>query len=120
MAAGNFDFVCEQGATFKHTITYKDSNDTAINLAGYSIRMDVRYAKTKNADAVIQLSASNSRATVLNASEGKIQLLISSVDTTSLQPGEYFYDLEIENSTTPPVVERILEGLFTVDGEVTG
>lgn len=120
MAAGNFDFVCEQGTTFKHTITYKDSNDTAINLAGYSIRMDVRYAKTKNADAVIQLNASNSRATVLDASAGKIQLLISSVDTTSLQPGEYFYDLEIENSTTPPVVERILEGLFTVDGEVTG
>ena len=120
MAAGNFDFICEQGATFKHTITYTDSSDTAIDLTGYSVRMDVRFAKSKNADAVIQLTAANSRATVLNATQGKIQLLINATDTAALTPGEYFYDLEIENSTTPPVVERVLEGLFTVDGEVTG
>lgn len=120
MSAGNYDFECEQGATFKHTITYTDSSDTAINLAGYSARMDVRYARSKSSDVLIQLNSSNSRCTILDAENGKIRLLIASTDTDDLSPGEYWYDLEIENSTTPPVVERILEGKFIVDPEVTG
>ena len=120
MSAGDLDFVCEQGATFKREITLTDENDTAINLSSFTVRMDVRFAKSKNADALIQLNASNSRSTVSNATQGKIQLLISAADTTSLTPGEYFYDLEIQSSQTPPQVERVLAGRFVVDGEVTG
>lgn len=120
MSAGNYDFECEQGATFKHTITYKDSNDAAIDLTGYSARMDVRYARSKNSDAVIQLNASNSRCVISDSINGKIKLIIASNDTDDLTPGEYWYDLEILSSATPPVVERVLEGKFIVDPEVTG
>ena len=121
MPAADFDFICEQGSTFKRDlILTNEADDSAVNLAGYSVRMDVRLAKTKNSDLLIQLNSSNSRAVVSDASAGKITLNITSTDTTSLTPGEYFFDLEIANSSSPPVVDRILEGTFTVNGEVTG
>jgi len=43
MALGNrFDITINQGATFELTITWKDSAGTAINLTGYTARMQVR------------------------------------------------------------------------------
>ena len=45
MSAGFFHFIIEQGATFKHTLTLKDSSDTVINLTGYSAEMDLKKTK---------------------------------------------------------------------------
>jgi len=37
MAAGRYDFVIEQGATFSKQITWKDSTGTPINLSSYTM-----------------------------------------------------------------------------------
>ena len=42
MSAGFYHFIIEQGATFKHTLTLRDSADAVINLTGYSAEMDLR------------------------------------------------------------------------------
>jgi hypothetical protein len=119
MAAGSHDFECEQGSTFKQTITYADSTNTAINLTDHKARMQVRYARSGEADLVVQLNETNGRATITNATAGEITLLIDSTTTTTFVAGNYHYDLEIYTADNPPTVERILEGRFLVDPEVT-
>ena len=42
MSAGKYNFEIEAGATFTRTITYKDSTDTAIDLTGATVRMQIR------------------------------------------------------------------------------
>ena len=42
MAAGIYDIIIEQGATFTLSATWKDSAGAAINLTSYSARMQVR------------------------------------------------------------------------------
>lgn len=124
MAFGEHDFQCDQGATFSRNVSYKtlnaDNTTTAINLQGYAARMDVRFALTKEADVVIQLTNSNGRAIISDAFNGVITLNINSADTASLIPATYFYDLEVFNNDTTPTVIRVLQGKFEVTPEVTG
>ena len=120
MPAANYDFECEQGATFKEVIKYEDVDGAAINLVGSTVRMDVRYGRNKTSDLLVSMTTDNGKANLLNAEHGQIQLLISATETASFQQGKYYYDIEVQNSATPPVVDRLLEGAFTVDAEVTG
>jgi hypothetical protein len=119
MGAGSHDFECEQGSTFRHVINYADANDVAINLANYKARMQVRYARSGEADLVVQLNETNGRAVVTDAAAGEITLIIDSAATAALVGGNYYYDLEIYSADNPPAVERLLEGRFLVDPEVT-
>ena len=43
MAAGNYSFTIEQGATTDFEITYKDSSNNPVDLAGYTARMQSQY-----------------------------------------------------------------------------
>jgi hypothetical protein len=123
MSAGTANLLCEQGATFERTLTWKDANGTAIDITNYEARMDVRFAATKEADLVISLTFANSRISrVAPNANGKFKLLISATDTTALTPSTYFYDLEVYSSdgSSPQIVQRLLKGKFTVEAEVTG
>ena len=42
MAAGKYNFTIEQGTTVKLELAYKDSSGSAIDLTGYSGRMQIR------------------------------------------------------------------------------
>jgi hypothetical protein len=125
MAYGEHDFDCDQGSTFNTSVQYKqtDANGALIpvHLAGYSARMDVRYALTKEADSVVSLTSVNGGATVNGTgSAGQVDLLISATDTAALTPGTYFYDLEIfTGSGNGGFVDRLIQGKFTVSAEVT-
>ena len=46
MAAGNYDILIEQGATFEITLTLKDTNATPINLDGLTFRGKIKKAFT--------------------------------------------------------------------------
>ena len=41
MAAGTYNFILEQGATFTRTLTVKENN-SAMNLTGYSVASKMR------------------------------------------------------------------------------
>ena len=119
MPAGSHDFECEQGSTFKEVITYADNAGNAINLANHKARMHGRFARSGEADLVTTLNITNSRATVTDAAAGQITLTIDSATTAAFTAGNYYYDLEIYDTNNPPEVERLLEGRFLVDPEVT-
>lgn len=113
MAAGLYKIVCEQGATFNLPLQWIDATGAPVDMTGYSAQMDVRASKT-SAEVLVELSTANGRISLDSA--GNITLSISATDTATLIPGQYVYDLELTNGSS---VERLIEGAFVVDGEVT-
>ena len=115
MSAGRYNFEIEEGATFTRTITYTDNEDTAIDLAGSTVRMQIRdnYAA---ADAVISLSTPNTGITLSNET-GKFTITMTATQTESLGIKQGVYDIEVEYSNG--TVERILEGRVKISRQVT-
>lgn len=110
MAAGKYNFTLEQGSTFSREITVQE-NGSAMNLTGYSSRMQMR---STHDSSTVGLSFT---ATVSSAAEGKVQLSATATQTAAIEEGIYVYDLEIESGSG--TVTRLMEGKVTVTPEVT-
>lgn len=113
MNPGQYNFLCPKGTTFSKSVVYK-VNKFAVNLTGYSARMQVRETLT-SPSTLVSLSTGGSGMTV-NAA-GTITMTINAATTAGLPIGTHVYDLEIESAGG--VVTRLLEGKFKVTGEVT-
>jgi hypothetical protein len=114
MAATTYDLLIEQGATYSQSITYKD-NGVAVNLTGYTARMQVR-ATLEAASALIELTTANRRI-ALGGTAGTITLTISATDTAALTSGRGVYDLELVSGSG--IVTRLLQGVCTISRNVT-
>jgi hypothetical protein len=107
--------VIEQGATYRHTLYWKDAAGLAIDLFACTAKMQIRV--TADSSAVIcELSTVNGRL-ILTATEGKIELVIPSSVTKAIKPITAVYDLEV--SFTNGDVIRLIEGSVVVKAEVT-
>jgi hypothetical protein len=115
MAAGNYDLVIEQGATFYQEIIWKDSSETPIDLTGYTARMQVRKT-VKSSDTILSLTTENGRIT-LGDDAGTITLEVDAEDTADLTEFCGVYDLELEAGDG--TVTRLLQGQIEVSREVT-
>tara|TARA_R110000824_G_scaffold89734_2_gene219755 strand:- start:132 stop:575 length:444 start_codon:yes stop_codon:yes gene_type:complete len=146
MPAGEYDIFAEQGTSFTLGITYKDANNTVIDLDGYTGSMQVRRSVSDN-QALLFLTGNTYSASVtgggitqefttggltgvqgtggiqLNTSatggtgtDGGIYVSIDAVTMANLPTGKHRYDIELQSGTT---VDRLLKGVFEVDGEVT-
>ena len=113
MIAGNYNFICEQGATFNRNILW-ESNSVPTNLTGYTARMQVR-SDYSSSTIIKQLTTENG-GIILGGAAGTIDLLIPASETTLLTAGIYIYDLELVFNST---VYRLIQGKFTVNPEVT-
>ena len=111
MAAGKHNFTLEQGSTFDREITVQE-NSQALNLTGYSARMQMRSTHDSSSIALTFTAAIANPST-----NGKINLGATATATAAVEEGIYVYDLEIESSAG--TVTRILEGTITVTPEVT-
>jgi hypothetical protein len=114
MAATTYDILIEQGATYSQVITYKD-NGVAVNLTGYTARMQVR-ATLESASTLVELTTANSRI-ALGGTAGTITLTISATDTAALTSGRGVYDLELVSGSG--IVTRLLQGVATISRNVT-
>ena len=114
MLAGKYNITCEQGATFDLQLTWKGSDGSLVNVTGYTARMQVKKSRTDTTN-VVSLTTENSRI-VLGGAAGTIDLTIDATTTAALDVGQFVYDLELINGST---VYRVIEGAFTVSGEVT-
>ena len=131
MSAGRYSFVIEQGATANFEIQYKDSNNTPIDLTGYSGRLQIRSTYAQNSgELYLTLSSSlNPDGTRLNFSgsngstpltSGSIGIYIASCTSSALTFDEALYDLEIySGSGDCPYTVRLLEGKVKLSKEVT-
>lgn len=116
MALGNrYDLEIKQGATLSLTATWKDSTGTAVNLTGYTARMQVR--STYDATSTI-LSLTSGSGITLGGSAGTIAITASATTTAALTaPWSGVWDLELVSGGGE--VTRLLEGAATVSPEVT-
>ena len=105
----------QQGATLSLVATWNDSTGAAVNLTGYTARLQVRtsYAATSTI-----LSLTSSSGITLGGAAGTITITVSATDTAALTaPWIGVYDLELVSGSG--VVTRLLEGTATVSPEVT-
>jgi hypothetical protein len=112
--AGRYNMNVDQGATFERVITWNDSAGNPVNLGGYTARMQVRQ---RFVSPTTVLSLTTGSGITLGGALGTITLLASASTTAQIATGEYLYDLELVSGGG--VVTRLLQGLFTVNAEVT-
>ena len=110
MAAGTYNFILEQGATFTRTLTVQENN-SAMNLTGYSVASKMR--STHDSSTVVGTFT----CTISNASGCIITVAMTSSVTAAIEEGIYVYDLEITSGAG--IVTRLLQGEVTVNPEVT-
>lgn len=115
MAAGIWNILAEEGATFSRTITWRDSNEALVNLSGFTARMQVRPTIDDDQTAVLALTTENGRI-LLGGTSGTVTLTVTSGDM-NIAEGQYVYDLEMVSGTS--TVTRLVQGTFVVNGEVT-
>jgi hypothetical protein len=113
---GVLDFNCYQGANFDYTLTWQVGG-SAVNLTGYSARMQVR--NSYDAGTAI-VSLTNGTGITLGGTAGTILLELSATATAALDgtpSTQYVYDLELVSGAN--YVTRLVEGRFYVYPEVT-
>jgi hypothetical protein len=113
---GIYNIVADQGATLQETAVWKDSARKAINVTGYTARMQVR-PSIDSEQVLLSLTTENGRISV-SGPEGRFDMTVSALDMTSIEAGKYVYDLEII-APVSGVVDRLMQGSFIVRGEVT-
>lgn len=113
MQPGKYNFNAPQGATFSRTLTYKADN-VAVNLTGFSARMQVRKNVTDSSTILSLVSPTN---ITLGGAAGTITVTVTATAMAAVAAGTYVYDLEIESGSG--IVTRLIEGKFIVTPEVT-
>jgi hypothetical protein len=127
MSAGKYALLIEQGATLKLDLAYKDSNNAAINLTGYSGKLQIKdnYAISSSVTYLTLSSSLSADGTGINFSgssnsispvSGTIGIIISAASSSALTFDTAYYDLEI---TSGSIVTRLLQGTVKINKEVT-
>lgn len=116
MAAGKYDIIIEQGATFTRVLTWKPGGATG-NLTGMSARMKIKTLPGVLILSLTQTATANGDVITLGGAAGTISILITSATTTNLAFTIGKYDLELVD--TVGQVTRLLQGSVTFNREVT-
>tara|TARA_Y100000592_G_scaffold65876_1_gene102436 strand:+ start:322 stop:735 length:414 start_codon:yes stop_codon:yes gene_type:complete len=132
MAAGNYSFTIEQGATTDFEIVYKDSAGNPIDLSGYQARMHLRKSADEATTYLVLSSSLQADGTGLNLSgsggltatkpptSGSIGIYVSHATSSNLSFTDAVYDLEIVSSSgDSATVTRLIQGKIKLSKEVT-
>jgi len=113
--AEEYDITIEQGATFQLQITWKDRDNIAIDLTGFTARMQIR--RRVGADEVLAEATTENGYITLGGNEGTIEISIPASITKEFDFKRGVYDLELESSGG--IVTRLIQGCVYVSREVT-
>lgn len=111
MAASQQNLVIDQGADYYRTFTIT-SSDTNLpsDLTGYVFAGQIRRSVTATANVAFTVG-------IVEAVLGQAYLSLSNADTMLLVDTKYVYDIEITSVTNKK--SRILEGMITINPNVT-
>lgn len=105
----------EQGADFDESFTWRDENDSIIDLSGYSARMKIR--KSPDSSAVIA-SYTDATEITLASTDPNITIFVAGATTAGYDwTGYAVYDLELVSAGG--LIYRVLQGKIELSREVT-
>ncbi len=114
MTAGIYNATIDQGSVWSVVLVYTDSNNTPVNLTGYTAAMQLRQ-NYNSTTADLTLTTANGGISIVGAT-GTITITATAVQTGALDPGFYVYDLELTSGSN---ISRLIQGQLTVAEQVT-
>ena len=111
MAAYISNIIIDAGADFNQIFTLEGSNNSALNLTGYSAT-----AKMKKHPASLNDTASFS-VSIVNAQLGQLKISLGSLTTKDIKPGRYSYDILLVSNAG--IKSRVIGGSAIVTAGVT-
>lgn len=105
---------CLQGATF-NPIYVSKIDGTAVNYTGYSGKMQVRRYQNSLSDLIFTFSTALGNLSL--TSGGYVAPTATATETSVFPVGNFFYDIELTSPDS--TVIRHMQGVFTIDGQVT-
>ena len=110
MAAYISNIIIDAGADFNQIFTLEGSNNSALNLSGYTAT-----AKMKKHPASLNDTATFS-VSIVNAQLGQLKISLGSATTKDIKPGRYSYDILLNDGS---IKTRIVSGSAIVTAGVT-
>jgi len=112
--AQTLDITHRRGDTLLLNINFKDSSGTALNIDGYTFKMEIR---RENTDDVVSGALISTSPTISSAATNGIILInVPYTDMIGLVGGEYVYDIQASNSSG---IQTWVTGEFLVEEDVT-
>lgn len=108
MASAKHNLIIDQGSDFNMKLTFRQDG-VNMDLTGYNVRAQIRQTKTSPAVTV------SFTGLVVDAPNGVFMISLPASVSSSINPGNYFYDVEIYGAS----ITRVLEGKVTITPEVT-
>lgn len=103
------NLIIDQGTDYVTSINLTDSDDTVIDLTGYTANGQIR--KTYSSSNAVNFGLS------LEAANGVVRLSLTDSQTANLVAGRYVYDVVVTSAAN--ITSRIVEGIVTVTPRVT-
>ena len=110
MAAYISNIVIDAGADFQQIFTLEGSNNSALNLTGYTAT-----AKMKKHPASLNDTATFS-VSFISRLQGQLKISLGSATTKDIKPGRYSYDVLLNDGS---LKTRIVSGSAIVTAGVT-
>jgi hypothetical protein len=119
MSASLYDFSIEQGASYKLSIKFKDSDKQIVPLTNYCARLCWQTNYGVNQEFYTSDTPSSTYKFYIDAPNGSINLLLSAEFTNSLDFINAKYDLELETADNlysggSKVINRVLFGTIKI------
>tara|TARA_Y100000996_G_C22427523_1_gene604161 strand:- start:155 stop:487 length:333 start_codon:yes stop_codon:yes gene_type:complete len=110
MAVPSVNITIEQGADFTATFTIANNDSSVYNLYSSTAiaRLRKHHSSTKSYDFT----------TTITIATGKVRLDMSDEVTSTLEPGRYYYDILLTN-TSSGLKTRVIEGMAMVSGGIS-
>ena len=103
-----------QGADFDATFTYQDPDGVAIDITGYTFELTMVKVKA-GGELAATWTTSDGDFSIISAISGEFTLNVDAVETATLTPGSYWFDLN--GTTNGGAVYPLAQGQIIVDQE---
>tara|TARA_A100001201_G_scaffold139195_1_gene130885 strand:- start:56 stop:388 length:333 start_codon:yes stop_codon:yes gene_type:complete len=108
--AARADIIIDQGTTFETVVTVTNDDGDVVDLTNYEAASQIRKHHTSS-------SVTATFVITNGGTNGQLTLTLSSSATGGIESGRYVYDVEV--TTAAGVVSRVVEGIVTVNPQVT-
>jgi len=113
---------CTQKSMFKgdhrtFLLTVKDQNGVVVDITGATIIFSLKADPTNATALVEKISTDINEIEITNPTQGEAEIYLIPADTSDLEPGIYFYDVEL--TTTSGKVYTLVKGELNLLQDVT-